>query len=58
MKALVLDAKWEPKPGYVVSEFEKTTGKAVTGNGVYKAPTLASGRSRSPRSAPRTSCSR
>ena len=26
MKALVLEAKWEPKSGYVVSEFEKQTG--------------------------------
>ena len=40
MKALVLEAKWEPKPGYVVSEFEKQTGKAVTGNSVYKSPSL------------------
>ncbi|MEI8190984.1 MAG: scyllo-inosose 3-dehydrogenase, partial [candidate division NC10 bacterium] len=39
-KALVLEAKWDPKPGYVVSEFEKQTGKAVTGNSVYKAPSL------------------
>ncbi len=41
MKALVLEAKWEPKPGYVVSEFEKQTGKAVVGNSIYKAPHLA-----------------
>ena len=40
MKALVLDAKWDPKPGYVVSEFEKKTGKAVTGNQIYHDPTL------------------
>ena len=40
MKALVLEAKWEPKPGYVVSEFEKQTGKAVTGNSVYTSPSL------------------
>ena len=40
MKALVLEAKWEPKPGYVVSEFEKQTGKAVTGNSIYKSPSL------------------
>lgn len=27
MKALVLAAKWEPRLGYKVSEFEKRTGK-------------------------------
>jgi threonine dehydrogenase-like Zn-dependent dehydrogenase len=41
MKALVLDARWEPKPGYAVSEFETTTGKAVTGNSIYRSPSLA-----------------
>ena len=41
MKALVLDAKWDPKPAYVVSEFEKQTGKAVVGNSIYKGPRLS-----------------
>ena len=41
MKALMLEAGWEPKPGYVVSEFEKHTGKAVVGNSIYKAPKLS-----------------
>ena len=40
MKGLVLEAKWEPKAGYVVSDFEKKTGKAITGNSVYKSPSL------------------
>jgi 2-desacetyl-2-hydroxyethyl bacteriochlorophyllide A dehydrogenase len=40
MKALVLSAEWEPKPGYVVSEFEKTTGKAITGNSIWRHPKL------------------
>ena len=40
MKGLVLEAKWEPKAGYVVSDFEKRTGKAITGNSVYNAPSL------------------
>ncbi len=40
-KALVLNAKWDPKPGYVVSEFEKQTGKAVVGNSIYKGPRLS-----------------
>lgn len=40
MKALILDAKWDPKPDYVVSDFEKETGKAVTGNSVWRFPEL------------------
>ena len=40
MKALVLSATWEPKPGYVVSDFEQKTGKAVTGNSVWRYPKL------------------
>jgi threonine dehydrogenase-like Zn-dependent dehydrogenase len=40
MKALVLDAKWEPRADYVVSDFEKETGKAVTGNSVWRNPEL------------------
>ncbi len=41
MKALMLEAGWEPKPGYVVSEFEQHTGKAVVGNSIYQAPKLS-----------------
>lgn len=41
MKALMLEAGWEPKAGYVVSQFEKQTGKAVVGNSIYKAPRLS-----------------
>ncbi len=40
MKGLVLDAVWEPKPDYVVSEWEKETGKAVTGNSIWRHPKL------------------
>ena len=40
MRALMLEAKWQPKPGYIVSEFEKRTGKAVTGNSIWKSPSL------------------
>ena len=40
MKGLVLDAVWEPKPGYEVSEWEKQTGKAITGNAIWRHPTL------------------
>jgi len=40
MKGLVLDAVWEPKPDYVVSEWEKKTGKAITGNSIWRHPHL------------------
>ena len=41
MKALVLEAEWSPKKGYALSAFEKKSGKAVTGNSVWKSPNLA-----------------
>jgi len=40
MKALVLDAEWKPRPGYVLTDFEKKTGKAITGSAVWHKPTL------------------
>ncbi len=40
MKALVLDAQWDPKPDYPLSDWEKNTGKAVTGNSVWRHPKL------------------
>jgi len=40
MKALVLNAKWEPREGYELSEFEKGTGKAITGNAIWRYPEL------------------
>ncbi len=40
MKGLVLDAKWEPKPDYIVSDWEKKTGKAITGNSIWRHPSL------------------
>ncbi len=40
MKALVLNAEWRPKPGYQVSEWEKTTGKAINGNSIWYNPHL------------------
>jgi len=40
MKGLVLTAKWEPREGYELSEFEKTTGKAITGNAIWRYPEL------------------
>jgi len=40
VKGLVLDAVWEPKPDYVVSEWEQRTGKAITGNSIWRHPRL------------------
>jgi len=40
MKGLVLDAVWEPKPDYALSDWEKKTRKAVTGNSVWRHPKL------------------
>lgn len=40
MKALVLDAQWDPRPDYPLSDWEKNTGKAVTGNSVWRHPKL------------------
>ncbi len=40
MKGLMLRAKWEPRQDYVLSEFEKATGKAITGNSVWRYPEL------------------
>ncbi len=40
MKGLVLDAEWKPRPGYQVSEWEKQTGKAITGNAIWHNPKL------------------
>ncbi len=40
MKGLILDAVWEPKPDYKVSDWEKATGKAITGNSVWRYPNL------------------
>jgi threonine dehydrogenase-like Zn-dependent dehydrogenase len=40
MKGLVLDAVWEPRPDYVVSEWEKETGKAITGSSIWRHPKL------------------
>ena len=40
MQGLVLDAKWEPRPDYVVSGWELETGKAIAGNKVWRYPKL------------------
>ena len=43
MKGLILDAKWDPRPDYEVSEWEKQTGKAITGNSIWRHPKLGVG---------------
>ncbi len=40
MKALLISAQWDPKPDYILSEFERSTGKAITGNSVWRNPKL------------------
>jgi threonine dehydrogenase-like Zn-dependent dehydrogenase len=40
MKGLVLDAKWDPRPEYAPSDWEKETGKAVTGSSIWRHPEL------------------
>ncbi|MEW6201257.1 MAG: alcohol dehydrogenase catalytic domain-containing protein, partial [bacterium] len=40
MKGLVLDAKREPRSDYALSEFERTTGKVITGSSVWRYPLL------------------
>jgi threonine dehydrogenase-like Zn-dependent dehydrogenase len=40
MKALVLSAEWKPREGYVLSDFERQTGKAITGSSVWRNPRL------------------
>jgi len=40
MKGLVLDAKWDPRPDYPLSDWERETGKAITGNSVWRYPKL------------------
>jgi hypothetical protein len=40
MKGLVLDAQWDPRADYELSEWEKETGKAITGNSVWRHPKL------------------
>jgi len=40
MKGLVLDTVWDPKPDYQISEWERKTGKAITGNSIWRNPKL------------------
>ncbi len=40
MKGLVLNAKWEPRHDYHVSDWEEETGKAITGSSIWRYPKL------------------
>ncbi|HXV42805.1 MAG TPA: alcohol dehydrogenase catalytic domain-containing protein, partial [Anaerolineae bacterium] len=40
MKGLVLNAKWEPRHNYKVSDWEEETGKAITGSSIWRYPKL------------------
>ncbi len=40
MKGLVLNAEWDPRPEYQVSDWEKETGKVINGNKVWRNPSL------------------
>jgi len=40
VKALVLNAKWDPRPDYPLSDWERETGKAITGSSVWRYPEL------------------
>ncbi|MDH7486454.1 MAG: scyllo-inosose 3-dehydrogenase [Anaerolineae bacterium] len=40
MKALVLNAQWDPRPDYPLSDWERETGKAISGYQVWRYPTL------------------
>jgi threonine dehydrogenase-like Zn-dependent dehydrogenase len=40
MRGLVLDAQWDPRPDYPLSDWEKETGKAITGSSIWRYPKL------------------
>jgi threonine dehydrogenase-like Zn-dependent dehydrogenase len=40
MRGLVLEAKWDPRPDYALSDWEKDSGKAITGSSIWRYPSL------------------
>jgi threonine dehydrogenase-like Zn-dependent dehydrogenase len=40
MRGLVLSAQWDPRADYALSDWEKETGKAITGSAVWRYPEL------------------
>src|SRR2546428_9151196 len=41
MKGLVLNAEWDPRPNYTITDSERTTRKAITGSSVWRRPRVA-----------------
>jgi threonine dehydrogenase-like Zn-dependent dehydrogenase len=41
MKAVVVEAKWDPRPDYPLSDWERETGKAITGSSIWRHPRFA-----------------
>jgi len=41
MRGLVLEANWDPRPDYLLTDFEKATGKAITASSVWRQPKLS-----------------
>jgi hypothetical protein len=52
MKALTLNAEWQPKPEYKMTERERSTRKIKNGNMVWKHPTINLGDTPDPKPAP------
>jgi threonine dehydrogenase-like Zn-dependent dehydrogenase len=52
MKGLVLSAQWDPRPEYALSDWEKETGKAVTGSAIWRHPKLEVKETADPQIAP------
>ena len=52
MKGLVLSAEWDPRPDYALTDWEKKTGKAVTGSAVWRHPRLEVKETADPQIAP------
>lgn len=40
MKALVLEAQWNPRPDYALSEMEKQTSRVINGSAVWRHPQI------------------
>ena len=43
MKGLVVQAEWDPRPDYKVTEWERSTHKAITGSSVWRRPQVVLG---------------
>ncbi len=52
MRGLTLEAKWDPRPDYHLTDWEKQTGKAITGSSVWRNPKLEVKQVNDPKSGP------